>query len=133
MEQFLLEGRLETLKRKVATLKEDLLRHNDVRQLSIIGVDEKGQPLVRFTKKQSTIKENVSMIKQYGTFLLVIMTCVAALFFVVREYNTWWNLSLCEMEKCDVFSAQKPKSSSSKPKDGLIFHQFNEPFIILPL
>lgn len=42
MEQFLLEGRLETLKRKVATLKEDLLRHNDVRQLSIIGVDEKG-------------------------------------------------------------------------------------------
>lgn len=41
------------------------------------------------------------MIKQYGTFLLVIMTCVAALFFVVREYNTWWNLSLCEMEKCD--------------------------------
>lgn len=46
-------------------------------------------------------KEKVSMVKQYGTFLLMIMTCVAAPFFVVREYYTWWNLSLCEMEKCD--------------------------------
>lgn len=53
MEQFLLEGRLETLKRKVATLKEDLLRHNDVRQLSIIGVDEKGVLLkqIRLVRK----------------------------------------------------------------------------------
>lgn len=44
-EQLLLEEKRETLKRKVATLKEDSLRHNDVMQLSIIGVDEKGVTL----------------------------------------------------------------------------------------
>lgn len=47
MEQLLLLGRHETLKRKVATLKENSSRHNDVRQFSIIGVDKKGVSLKR--------------------------------------------------------------------------------------
>lgn len=47
MEQLLLQGRHETLKRKVATLKENSSRHNDVMQFSIIGVDKKGVSLKR--------------------------------------------------------------------------------------
>lgn len=95
----LIEKNYENLATKVAELQRDLFANSTImHQLSVIGVDERGNPIIGLKKIQSAYEKSVSMI----VLLLKIITFLVAILFIARECYVWWNLSLCDMELCDI-------------------------------